>query len=84
MSASPSLDSFPAEIKLTIIRSLANFETLRSLVHASPAYHATYRIARDEILTKFTLIELEDRKIDIYTSVDFAEVCFGSEGPSIT
>jgi len=45
-------------------------------VHASPTYHAIYRIARDEVLTQTTLVELQHRKIDIQTPMDFAEVYF--------
>lgn len=81
MSTFPSLDSFPTVIKLAIIRSVSDLKALRSLVHASPAYHATYRIARDELLTQVTLVELRKRKVDVQTHVDFAEVYFhGPEG----
>lgn len=40
----------PVELRICILDNIPDFETLRSLVHASPAYHQTYVTAQREIL----------------------------------
>ncbi len=74
-SASSPLESVPAEIKLNILRLITDFQTLRSLVLASPIYHSTYVFARGEFLTYATVFKLKDRNVDVLTPVHFAEVC---------
>lgn len=69
------LESVPAEIKLKIFRYITDYQTLRSLVHASAIYRSTYIFARAELLTKATILKLKDRGIDVLTPADFAEVC---------
>lgn len=64
----------PAEIKLTVLRSITDYKALCALIHASPSFHGTYLLARNEILTNATLRELEARRIHVLTPVDFAEV----------
>lgn len=40
----------PVELRICILYNVPDFETLRSLVHASPAYHQAYVTAKREIL----------------------------------
>lgn len=75
MTNPPTFETLPPEIKLSVLHAVDDYQTLRALVLASPVYHAIYSTVRDEVLTAVTLSELEKRKIDVLTPVDFAEVC---------
>ncbi|KAL8689741.1 MAG: hypothetical protein Q9218_004656 [Villophora microphyllina] len=75
MKMSPSLESFPTEIKLSILHSIPNHEALRTLIPASPDYYACYRLSPDQILTRVTLSELRTSEVNVLVKVDFAEVC---------
>lgn len=57
-----------------ILNSIEDHKTLRALVHASPAFYATYCLAREEILSKVTVADLATHNIDILTPVEVAEV----------
>ena len=59
-----TLETLPAELELSILRKV-NFDSLKTLVHASPTYHALYVNSRLEILTSATLRQLIDRNINI-------------------
>ena len=74
------LESVPTEIKLGILNSMPDVKSLRALVHASPLYHATYFLARDQVFTNATLLELQSRKINVTTRVDYAEICVRGGG----
>ena len=45
---SASLEALPNEVKLIILQHLHNIESLKALVHASPAFHGLYRRTRGE------------------------------------
>ncbi|KAL8965415.1 MAG: hypothetical protein Q9183_003865 [Haloplaca sp. 2 TL-2023] len=83
-TTSTCLESLPAEIKLNVLSLIPNVKSLRAIVHASPLYHATYLLAREKILTDITLQELQTRKINVTTRVDYAEVCVRGGGGSTT
>lgn len=57
-----------------IFRHLPYIQTLSALVHASPAYHAVYAAFREQIFTRFTILELQKRRINVLTSGSFLEV----------
>lgn len=69
-----SLEDLPVELRLMIFPYLPDITTLSALVHASPAYHATYAANRGEIFTYFTIKELENRNTDILMPASFVEV----------
>lgn len=69
-----SLEALPLEIKCMIFRHLPYIQTLSALVHASPAYHAAYVAFREQIFTRFTLLELQKRRINVLTPGSFLEV----------
>lgn len=46
----PSFEVLPPEIRSHILLHIGDLRTLRSLVRASPTYHAQYRLDRDIIL----------------------------------
>lgn len=41
-------ESFPVELRILILQSVPDFATLRSLVHACPAYHHAYLTGNKE------------------------------------
>lgn len=51
--ATPSLESLPAELRLRVLSTLPDLESLGSLIHASPVYLAQYRLDRGSILSCF-------------------------------
>lgn len=57
-----------------IFRHLPYIQTLSTLVHASPAYHAAYVAFREQIFTRFTILELEKRRVNVLTPGCFLEV----------
>jgi len=69
-----SLEALPLEIKCMIFRHLPYIQTLSALVHASPAYHAAYAAFREQIFTRFTILELQKRRINVLTPGSFLEV----------
>lgn len=78
-------ESLPPELLLMVLQSIDHFSTLRSFVHASRAAHATYLMARDQLLTTFILGDvLPARKITItlFPMAEYAEVCVrGGKAP---
>ncbi|MCJ1378707.1 hypothetical protein MMC17_001806 [Xylographa soralifera] len=48
--ASASLDGIPVELRMCILLNVPDLETLRSLVHASPAYHQAYVSVKRQVL----------------------------------
>ncbi len=68
------LDDLPPELRIKLLELLPDISTLSKLVHASPAYHSTYTVNREAILTKVTLQDLEDRDIDLFEPTSFMEV----------
>jgi len=69
-----SLEALPLEIKCIIFRHLPYIQTLSALVHASPAYHAAYAAFREQIFTRFTISELQKRRVNVLTPGSFLEV----------
>jgi hypothetical protein len=69
-----SLEALPLEIKCIIFRHLPYIQTLSALVHASPAYHAAYAAFREQIFTRFTILELQKRRVNVLTPGSFLEV----------
>jgi hypothetical protein len=49
--SSSRLENLPAELRLQILFSMPDFDTLHRLVHASPVMYAQYRAYRTSILT---------------------------------
>lgn len=47
------MEDIPAELWILILRNISDFETLRSIVLASPACHRAYLIVRQDILLNF-------------------------------
>ncbi|KAI9035765.1 uncharacterized protein KD926_002915 [Aspergillus affinis] len=46
----PSLDGLPVELKILILFQMPDSDTLKPLVHASPAYHQAYLTVRHRVL----------------------------------
>ncbi|KAI8716953.1 hypothetical protein NCS52_00990100 [Fusarium sp. LHS14.1] len=65
---SSRLETLPAELRLRLLLSMSDLQTLRSLVHASPTLHAQYRHGRDRILRAFISRELDGFLIDAYAT----------------
>lgn len=63
-----------------IIRRLPDIASLSALVHASPAYHALYAAHRERILTRFTVVELSNRSINVTQRASFLEVNVKGDG----
>lgn len=56
-----ALENMPPELRIHILESL-DFVSLRSLVRASPSYHATYlNVGRDRVLSHIALQQLDHR-----------------------
>lgn len=49
--ATPSLESLPAELRLRVLASMPDLESLGSLIQASPVYFAHYRLDRETLLS---------------------------------
>ena len=66
MSKATFTDSKPiTEIKIHILHSAPNIDTLWSLVHASPVMHTLYAKTRQRIFTIVTFNELRSRNVDL-------------------
>jgi hypothetical protein len=62
IQAEPTLETMPAELKIRIMLCLPDVASLRSLIFASPTYHATYLAgARQEVLSHLVMKQLDDR-----------------------
>jgi hypothetical protein len=56
------LEDLPPELRIRIILSLTDFSSLRSLVLASPSYHATYvQETRQQVLCQLALTQMDHR-----------------------
>lgn len=60
-----SLEDLPTEIRRLLISNL-NLDSLRSLVHASPAFHQQYRLNRRFMLRACLEMELQQASVDAY------------------
>ncbi|OOF95319.1 hypothetical protein ASPCADRAFT_169826 [Aspergillus carbonarius ITEM 5010] len=49
----PTLEGLPVELRISIMVTIADLSSLRSLVLASPSYYQTYRQAKREVLWSF-------------------------------
>ncbi len=57
---SPTLENLPTELRIQILLRLPDLASLRSLVHASPSYHALYlKAGRQEVLGHIALHQLD-------------------------
>ena len=57
-----ALENLPPELRTQILLQLPDVQSLRSLVHASPSYHATYRAAgRGRVMRRLALQQLDFR-----------------------
>ncbi|WAO92282.1 Hypothetical protein NCS54_00978400 [Fusarium falciforme] len=65
---SSRLEALPPELRLRLLLSMPDLQTLRSLVHASPTLHAQYWHSRDRILRAFIGRELDGFLIDAYVT----------------
>ncbi|RSL95474.1 hypothetical protein CDV31_013871 [Fusarium ambrosium] len=65
---SSRLENLPPELRLRLLFSIPDLQTLCSLVHASPTLHAQYRHSRDRILRAFIGRELDGFLIDAYAT----------------
>lgn len=93
MAALCPLESMPYELKVAILHNLPDVQTLSSLIHASPAYHAVYTGDREALLTSSTLRDLQGRDINIFkdeliTQVQVRErdrpnICLGTSSPTL-
>ncbi len=76
-----NLEALPTELKLKILRQLPDLATVSAIVHASPACHQLYRLARVEILTRFTIEHLLNVNEHALDRADFISIAFdGGEG----
>ena len=60
-----SLEGLPAELRQAILDNMPGPETLDNLVHASPVYHALYRLDREKIWSQMAVRVLTTRGIDL-------------------
>ena len=74
-SGHPSIEDLPTELKVNILKRLDTVASLRSLVHASPTFHNSYLLAREEIFTAVTLQNLSSRSIDPFQPCAYLELC---------
>lgn len=64
-----ALEDLPAELRRRLLSSMPDLQTLASLIHSSPIYHAQYRLERKPILSQAILTELgEDVFVDVYAA----------------
>ena len=68
-----ALEDFPTELKLSILR-YTDFKTLRSVVLASPSFHAIYLRDRENLLSNSTIRELTQHSIDTFDPTIVCEV----------
>lgn len=61
MTKECQLESMPAELKIALLQQMPDIDTLSTLNHASPVFHAVYLANREDILTKTTLRELSTK-----------------------
>lgn len=60
-----ALESLPTELRILVLKSLPNEQSLQDLIHASPLYHDTYCLAKKDILhdlvqRQYGLVDLEE------------------------
>ena len=67
--AQMTLDNLPSELRSLMLFSIGDLRTLRSLVRASPTYHAQYKLDRDNILQSCLATELGGFYIDAFATV---------------
>lgn len=65
---SSRLEALPPELRLRLLLSMPDLQTLCSLVHASPTLHAQYRHGRDRVLRALIGRELDGFLIDAYAT----------------
>ncbi|KAF7510609.1 hypothetical protein GJ744_006221 [Endocarpon pusillum] len=59
---STTLETLPAELRIQILLALTDLASLRSLIRASPSYHASYRKAgRQKVLAHIAFQQLDRR-----------------------
>ncbi|PLB53207.1 hypothetical protein P170DRAFT_423975 [Aspergillus steynii IBT 23096] len=73
--AEPTLDGLPVELKIIILSQIDDRDTLRCLVHASPAYHQAYLTARHQLLRS-----LVERQYDGFLDLAEALTAIRSKG----
>jgi hypothetical protein len=57
-----ALEDLAPELRIQILLAVTDFSSLRSLVRASPAYHASYLVAgRERVLSHLALQRLDYR-----------------------
>ncbi|KAL2679309.1 hypothetical protein Neosp_010081 [[Neocosmospora] mangrovei] len=77
-SSSP-LETLPPELRFRILYILPDLQTLRSLVHASPIFHAQYRQSRDRMLRAVMGREFDGFLVDAYATLMSRPQEFGSK-----
>lgn len=60
-----ALQLFPAEIKILILCSMPDHESMKSLAHVSSSYHQAYLEAREGILQHVTTNTLHEVSLDL-------------------
>lgn len=64
-----TLEKLPAELRIRILSSVPDLQTLRAAIHASPIYFAQYRLNRKSILAQALQSELGDELfLDVYAA----------------
>ncbi|KAI0538974.1 hypothetical protein GGR58DRAFT_512654 [Xylaria digitata] len=63
------LEKLPAELRIQILSSMPDLETLCSIIHASPTMHTQYLYARHEILSTCLDREFDGFYVDAYANV---------------
>ncbi len=59
------MESLPAELRIQILLELKDLFSLRSLVYASPSYHASYiKVGREKVLSRLALQQHPDHVLD--------------------
>ncbi|KAF2968599.1 hypothetical protein GQX73_g4971 [Xylaria multiplex] len=75
ISVAPNVDSesklekLPSELRIQILSSMPDLETLCSIIHASPTMHTQYLYARHEILSACLDHEFNGFYVDTYANV---------------
>jgi hypothetical protein len=57
-AAAPSLESVPAELRLRVLSTMPDLESLGSLIQASPMYLAQFRLDRESLLSGYLEADL--------------------------
>lgn len=60
-----SLQLFPAEIKILILCSMPDYESMKSLAHVSSSYHQAYLKAQEDVLHHVTTNTLHEVGLDL-------------------